>query len=158
MALITTGRKFLRDLESAGALGVYAPLEGGFEGRYERRLRSRGYSTYKLTARGLGDVAAYLTRFHGVRPAHLGKKNIAQSAAVGPIYFIPPIVTSQIESLPPQSKGLVLWIIEGMILSRQEIAYLANLPQQESRLKIVVEMGGDRAFRWQPLQELVTAA
>lgn len=158
MALITTGRKFIRDLESSGALGVYAPLEGGFEGRYERRLRSRGYSTYKLTARGLGDVAAYLTRFHGVRPAHLGKKNIAQDAAVGPIYFIPPIATSQLESLSPQSKGLVLWIIEGTILSRQEIAYLANLPQQEPRLKIVLEMGGDHTFRWQPLRELVTAA
>ena len=37
MPLITTGKPFIRDLEQAGALGVYAPLEGGYEGRYQRR-------------------------------------------------------------------------------------------------------------------------
>lgn len=158
MPLITTGKKFIRELESTGALATYAPLEGGFEGRYERRLRAKGYATYKFTARGLGDVAAYLTRFHGIRPAHLGKKNIAQDAAVGPIYYVPPIALSQLESLPPQSKGLVLWIIEGMILSRQELAYLVNLPKQEPKIKVIVEMGGDRVFSWQPLQSVVTAA
>ncbi len=158
MPLITTGKKFIRDLENSGALGTYAPLEGGFEGRYQRRLRSRGYTTYSLTARGLGDLAAYFTRFHGIRPPHLGKKNIAQSAAVGEVYFATPIVTYQLENLPPESKGLVLWIIEGMILSRQEIAYLVNLTQQEPRLKVVLEMGGDRAFRWQPLENFVVAA
>ncbi|NJR17445.1 MAG: NAD(P)H-quinone oxidoreductase subunit N, partial [Calothrix sp. CSU_2_0] len=40
MALITTGKGLIRDLEKYGALGVYAPLEGGFEGRYRRRLRA----------------------------------------------------------------------------------------------------------------------
>lgn len=158
MALITTGKGFIRALEKSGALGVYAPLEGGFEGRYLRRVRATGYSTYSLSARGLGDVAAYLMGFHGVRPPHLGKKNIAQSAAVGPIYFVPPVVSYQLETLPATSKGLVLWILEGMILSRQEIEYLADLPKEEPRLKIVVEMGGDRAFRWQPLSETVVAA
>jgi hypothetical protein len=28
MALLTTGKPFIRDLEQYGALGVYAPLEG----------------------------------------------------------------------------------------------------------------------------------
>ena len=158
MALITTGKGFIRALEKSGALGVYAPLEGGFEGRYLRRVRATGYSTYWLSARGLGDVAAYLTQFHGVRPPHLGKKNIAQDAAVGPVYFTPPVATYQLDTLPATSKGLVLWILEGMILSRQELEYLANLPKEEPRLKIVVEMGGDRAFRWQPLQETILAA
>lgn len=158
MALIASGKSFIRDLEKSGALGVYAPLEGGFEGRYQRRLRAAGYHTLSITARGLGDVAAYLTGLHGVRPPHLGKKNIAQDAAVGTVYYIPPIATYQLETLPPQSKGLVLWIIEGQILSRQEVDYLASLPQTEPRLKVILELGGDRFFRWLPLQDSLLSA
>lgn len=52
MPLFTTGSKLIRDLEKHGALGVYAPLEGGFEGRYRRRLRATGYTTLNITARG----------------------------------------------------------------------------------------------------------
>jgi NAD(P)H-quinone oxidoreductase subunit N len=111
MALFTTGKSFIRALEKSGALGVYVPLEGGFEGRYQRRLRSVGYTTINLTARGLGDLAAYLTDVHGVRPAHLGKKNIGQDAAVGPVYYVPPIASYELTTLPAKSKGLVLWII-----------------------------------------------
>ncbi|MGK7946914.1 MAG: NAD(P)H-quinone oxidoreductase subunit N [Microcystaceae cyanobacterium] len=158
MALLTTGQGFIRSLEKNGTVAVYAPLEGGFEGRYQRRLRSKGYNTLSLTARGLGDLSAYLMDFHGVRPPHLGKKNIGQDAAVGPVYFVPPIAVSQLENLPPQSKGLVLWIIEGFILSRTEMQYLINLPQQEPRIKVVLELGGERYFRWQPLAEVLTAA
>lgn len=146
MGLIATGSSFIRKLEDSGALAVYAPLEGGFEGRYRRRLRAAGYTTLSLSARGLGDPAAYLTGVHGVRPPHLGKKEIR-------VYYVPPIVTYQLEQLPPKSKGLVLWLIDGSILSRQEVEYLSSLPQQEPRVKIVVEMGGDRAFRWTPLKE-----
>lgn len=158
MALITTGKSFLRDLEKFKSLGVYVPLEGGFEGRYQRRLRAQGYSTLNLTTRGLGDLGAYLMGVHGVRPPHLGKKNIAQNAAVGAVYYVPAIATSHLETLPPQSKGLVLWIIEGQILSRTEVEYLANLPQLEPRIKVVLEMGGDRFFRWEPLGESFLAA
>ena len=158
MALITTGKSFLRDLEKSKSLGVYVPLEGGFEGRYQRRLRAQGYGTLNLTARGLGDLGAYLMGVHGVRPPHLGKKNIDQTGAVGPVYYVPAIATSHLETLPPQSKGLVLWIIEGHILSRTEVEYLANLPRLEPRIKVVLEMGGDRYFRWQPLGESFLAA
>lgn len=158
MALFTTGKSFIRALEKSGALGVYVPLEGGFEGRYQRRLRTVGYTTINLTARGLGDLAAYLTDVHGVRPAHLGKKNIAQDAAVGPVYYVPPVASYELETLPAKSKGLVLWVIEGHILSRQEINYLANLPKQEPRLKIVLEVGGDRYFHWEPLTQTLAAA
>jgi NAD(P)H-quinone oxidoreductase subunit N len=158
MALLTTGKPFIRDLEKSGALAVYAPLEGGFEGRYQRRLRAAGYVTLHLTARGLGDLSAYLTAVHGVRPPHLGKKTIGQEAAVGTIYYIPPIASYQIEVLPPNAKGLVLWLIEGFVLSRNEREYLANLTQQEPRLKLVVEMGGERYFRWQPLADTLIAA
>lgn len=158
MALLTTGKPFIRDLERFGALGVYAPLEGGFEGRYQRRLRATGYTTLNLTARGLGDLSAYLTGIHGVRPPHLGKKNIAQEGAVGPVYFVPPIATYQLQNLPPNSKGLVIWLIEGFVLSSAERQYLIDLGKQEPRLKFVVELGGDRYFRWEALQESLVAA
>ncbi|MEP0856503.1 NAD(P)H-quinone oxidoreductase subunit N [Trichocoleus sp. DQ-U1] len=151
MALITIGNQFVKDLEKSGALGTYVPLEGGFEGRYQRRLRAAGYTTLSLSARGLGDVATYLTGVHGVRPAHLGKKDIR-------VYYVPPIVTYQLEQLPPKSKGLVLWIIEGHVLSREEVEYLTTLPSIEPRLKIAVEMGGERAFRWTPLKNAIAAA
>ncbi|MFB2973477.1 NAD(P)H-quinone oxidoreductase subunit N [Aerosakkonema sp. BLCC-F183] len=158
MALITTGSKLIRDLEKSGALGVYVPLEGGFEGRYQRRIRAAGYTTLNISARGLGDVAMYLTGVHGVRPPHLGKKSLGSGAAVGYVYYVPPIVNYQLEQLPPKSKGLVLWIVEGHILSSQEVEYLANLPSMEPRVKLIVEMGGDRSFRWMPLKNTLAAA
>lgn len=150
MALITTGKTFIRDLEQSGSLAVYVPLEGGFEGRYRRRLRATGYTSLCLSAKGLGDMAAYLTSVHGVRPSHIGKKDIR-------VYYLPPVVGYQLENLPPKSKGLVLWIIEGSILSRQEVEYLTTLPQQEPRVKVVVEIGGDRFFRWTPLRDTLPA-
>lgn len=151
MALLTTGKTFIRDLEQSGSLALYAPLEGGFEGRYRRRVRAAGYNSLCLSARGLGDVAAYLTGVHGVRPPHLGKKDIRT-------YYLPPVVNYQLENLPPKSKGLLLWIIEGSMLDSQEIEYLTTLPQQESRVKIAVEMGGDRYFRWTPLKAVLPVA
>jgi NAD(P)H-quinone oxidoreductase subunit N len=150
MALIATGKAFIRKLEETGALAVYVPLEGGFEGRYQRRLRAAGYTTLHLNARGLGDPAAYLTGVHGIRPPHLGKKEIR-------VHYVPPIATYQLEQLPPKSKGLVLWLIDGSVLSRQEVEYLTTLPQEEPRVKVVVEMGGDRTFRWMALKDTLSA-
>ncbi|MEY3870099.1 MAG: hypothetical protein RLZZ338_3990 [Cyanobacteriota bacterium] len=158
ISLITTGSQMIRDLETSGSLAVYVPLEGGFEGRYLRRLRAKGYNAYNITARGLGDLAMYLTGIHGVRPPHLGKKSVGHEAAVGDVYFIPPLVNTQLDHLPPNSKGLVLWIIEGQILSRQEVEYLTVLPTLEPRVKVVIEMGGDRVFRWTPLKQALIAA
>jgi NAD(P)H-quinone oxidoreductase subunit N len=158
MALITTGKSFIRALEKSGALGVYFPLEGGSEGRYQRRLRANGYHTINLTARGLGDLDAYLMRVHGIRPPHLGKKTIGKEAAVGAVYYIPPIASYQLEALPANAKGLVLWLMEGNILSRQEIEYLINLPKIEPRIKVVLELGGERYFSWKPLSKTLAAA
>lgn len=149
MALITTGKSFIRDLEQSGSLALYVPLEGGFEGRYRRRLRAAGYTALNITARGLGDLAAYLTGVHGVRPPHLGKKDIR-------VYYVPPVVDYQLQNLPPKSKGLVLWILEGSVLSRQEVEYLTTLPQQEPRVKVALEIGGDRYFRWRPLKDTLS--
>lgn len=158
MALITTGKGFIRDLESSGALGVYVPLEGGHEGRYQRRLRTAGYKTLHITARGLGDLSSYLLSVHGVRPPHLGKKTIGQDAAVGYRYFIPPLATYQVEQLPPSAKGLVIWMLEGSILSRQELEFLSALPKLEPKIKVVIEMGGDRKFSWRSLGDILVAA
>ena len=158
MPLITTGKSFIKALEKNGALGLYMPLEGGAEGRYQRRLRAYGYQTTSITARGLGDLAAYLTRVHGVRPPHLGKKTIGQDASVGDIYFVPPIATYELSTLPANAKGLALWIMEGQILSRQEIQYLVDLTKDEPKIKVVLELGGDRYVNWKPLADTLAAA
>ncbi len=151
MPLLTTGKSFIRDLEQHGSLGVYAPLEGGYEGRYQRRLRTTGYDSSRLLARGLGDLSAFLTDVHTVRPAHLGKKDIR-------VYQVPPVIQTQLDHLPATSKGLVLWLVDGYILSGEELGYLSTLPQLIPRVKVVVELGGDRYFRWEKLTpELVYA-
>jgi NAD(P)H-quinone oxidoreductase subunit N len=48
--------------------------------------------------------------------------------------------------------------MEGNILSREEKEYLANLPKLEPRLKVAIEIGGDRYFHWQSLAETLAAA
>ena len=156
--LLTTGKKFIRDIEKSGSLALYAPLEGGFEGRYVRRLRNSGYQICRLSARGLGDLGAYLMDVHGVRPPHLGKKDIGQEGAVGPTYFVPPVAAYQVEHLPPNCKGLILWIVEGFVLSNQEKQYLVNLAQQEPKIKVILELGGERYVRWQSLEDAIKLA
>lgn len=151
MALIAFGNQLVRDLEKSGALGFYVPLEGGFEGRYQRRLRAAGYTTIHMSAKGLGDLASYLTGVHGVRPAHVGKKEIRT-------YFVPPILDYHLENLPTHSKGLVLWLIEGHILSNQELEFLTLLPTINPKVRVVVERGGDRVCRWMPLKDTLMAA
>ena len=47
-------------------------------------------------------------------------------------------------------------LIEGNILSSQEIAYLVELPKIEPKVKVVVEVGGARVFEWQPLEEYLS--
>lgn len=158
MALITTGKKFIKELEAAGAMGVLIPLEGGHEGRYQRRVRAAGYEVLNITARGLGDLSSYLMNVHGVRPPHLGKKDTSREGAVGYRYYVAPVAKYQLESLPPQAKGLVVWLMEGVVLSQQELQYLITLPGSEPRIKIVAEMGGGREFTWKPLKDFLVAA
>ena len=49
-------------------------------------------------------------------------------------------------------------ILEGFILSQTEIQYLITLTQQEPKIKVVLEMGGDRYFRWEALENSLKAA
>ncbi len=157
MGLLVLGNKFVRDLESNGALAVRVPLEGGFEGRYQRRMRAAGYESLHMTARGLGDLSAYLEDVHGIRPPHLGKKSMGQ-AAVGDRYFVPSVLGYRLEHMAKGTKGIMLWLIEGHILSSQELAFLAALCSLDSRIKVVVELGGDRSFKWFPLRDAVQSA
>ncbi|MGR3273500.1 NAD(P)H-quinone oxidoreductase subunit N [Acaryochloris marina NIES-2412] len=151
MPLLATGKKFIRTIEQSGAVGIYVPSEGGFEGRYKRRLRATGYLTLFVSAPGMGDLASYFTDVHGVRPPHLGKNQIRT-------YFLPPFVNYQLENLPPQAKGLALWLYDGKRLAKQELAYLDAITTTEPRLKVVIELGGARTFEWQPLSEIIAAA
>jgi NAD(P)H-quinone oxidoreductase subunit N len=53
---------------------------------------------------------------------------------------------------------VVLWLLEGQVLSQAELASLLDLTRREPRLKIVVELGGARSLRWQPLANVLQAA
>jgi NAD(P)H-quinone oxidoreductase subunit N len=149
MPLITSD-KIVNDVEKAGALALYVPPEGGYEGRYQRKLRSSGYEILVLTARGLGDVSSFLTGVHGVRPSHLGKTQIRT-------YFIPPQIQYRLSNLSPKSKGLVVWLTEGKFLSRQELEVISQIPAKDARVKVVIEVGSDREVTWKPLTQAIAA-
>lgn len=149
MFLIDNGSSFVRDVEKNGAVAMWVTPEGGAEGNYQRRLRGAGYKTLHMTAKGLGDLERFLLETHGVRPAHLGKKDKR-------VYDLPPELALQMDQLPDGARGLVLWLIEGKVLSLQELDYLAELPAQVSKLKIVIEVGSDFKVRWKPLREAVS--
>jgi NAD(P)H-quinone oxidoreductase subunit N len=153
MPLLLTGRGFRQDLEKAGGLALYAPLEGGAETRLLRRLRAAGYRSLLTSARGLGDPAAFLLELHGVRPPHLGHQCVGHSAAVGDVQRVMPLLAPQFQGEGP----VLLWLLEGQVLSSAELQSLLSLTRLEPRLRIVVEMGGARALRWQPLAEVVSA-
>jgi NAD(P)H-quinone oxidoreductase subunit N len=154
MPLLLTGRGFRQDLERAGALALFAPLEGGAETRLLRRLRAAGYRAQITSARGLGDPEEFLFHLHGVRPPHLGHQSVGRGAAVGEVQRVMPLLGAQLEGNAP----MLLWLLEGQVLSSAELNALCSLCRREPRLKMVVEMGGARALRWQPLEEIVAAA
>ena len=151
MPLLLTGRKFRDELESSGCLAINTPLEGGSETRLLRRLKSAGYRTQILTARGLGDPEAFLLKLHGVRPPHLGHQNIGRNGAVGEVQEVVP----QVHELLANEKSVVLWLLEGQVLSRSELLSLCEICDSEPRLKIVVEMGGSRSIKWQAMRTFI---
>ena len=151
MPLLLSGRGFRQDLERAGAIALFAPLEGGAETRLLRRLRAAGYRAHLTSARGLGDPEAFLFQLHGVRPPHLGHQSVGRGAAVGEVQRVMPLLGVELEGQAP----ILLWLLEGQVLSTAELSSLVGLTRREPRLKMVVEMGGARALRWQPLEQLV---
>lgn len=151
MPLLLTGRGFREDLERAGAIALYAPLEGGSETRLLRRLRAAGYQAHLTSARGLGDPEAYLFQLHGVRPPHLGHQSVGRGAAVGEVQRVMPLLGAELEGQAP----ILLWLLEGQVLSEAELASLIALTRREPRFKVVVEMGGARELRWMPLADVL---
>ncbi|KAL2636268.1 hypothetical protein R1flu_007747 [Riccia fluitans] len=139
--------KWSSDVEKFGSIGIYPPPEGGYEGRYATRLKREGYHILNLSARGLGDPEAYLTKIHGVRPPHLGKQAIAR-------WYLPPEVDYRLSLLPKDSKGLIVWVIECKVLSKTELQFLALLPAIRPKVKVIAEVGAWRSFRWKPLKEI----
>ena len=151
MPLLLSGRGFRHDLEIAGCIAIHVPLEGGSETRLLRRLRAGGYKTQISSARGLGDPEVFLMQLHGIRPPHLGHQSISRTGAVGEIQQVVP----QLIELLQEDKPVVLWLLEGQVLTRSELLSLTKLCEKEPLLKIVVEMGGSRSLRWQPMKELL---
>ncbi|XP_011622705.1 NAD(P)H-quinone oxidoreductase subunit N, chloroplastic isoform X2 [Amborella trichopoda] len=126
--------KWLSDVEEHKALAIYPPHEGGYEGRYFTRLRYQGYYFLDLSARGLGDPETTLTKIHPVCPAHLGRQPIAR-------WYFPPEVDYRLSLLPPNAKGLVVWIMEAKVLSKAELQFLALLPSLRPKVKVIAECG-----------------
>ncbi len=151
MPLLLSGQKFRTDLESSGCLAILVPLEGGAETRLLRRLRANGYKTQITSARGLGDPIVFLTQLHGIRPPHLGHQNIGRNGALGEVQQVIP----QLNELLAEDKPLVLWLLEGQVLSKSELISINNLCKKDTRIKIVIEMGGARSIKWQPLDEFI---
>jgi NAD(P)H-quinone oxidoreductase subunit N len=117
-------------------------------------MRAAGYRAQITSARGLGDPEAFLLQQHGVRPPHLGHQSVGRGAAVGEVQMAAP----QLGHLFDDNAPVLLWLLEGQVLSRAELSALLELTRRESRLKIVVELGGARALRWQPLASVLAQA
>ena len=99
----------------------------------------------------MGDPVVFLTQLHGIRPPHLGHQNVGRNGALGEVQQVIP----QLNELLVEDKPLVLWLLEGQVLSKSELLAINNLCQKEPRIKIVIEMGGARSIKWQPLNEFL---
>tara|TARA_Y100001968_G_scaffold309886_1_gene330235 strand:+ start:19223 stop:19684 length:462 start_codon:yes stop_codon:yes gene_type:complete len=151
MPLFLSGRNFRRDLEASGCLAIHTPLEGGSETRLLRRLRAAGYRTQIISARGLGDPEVFLFQLHGIRPPHLGHQSVGRNGALGEVQQVIPQLNEFLNNESP----VLLWLLEGQVLSKSELLNLNNICQRENRCKIVVEMGGSRSLKWQSMSDLI---
>ncbi len=152
MPLLLSGQKFRNELETFGCLAIHVPLEGGSETRLLRRLKKSGYKTQIMTARGFGDPEMFLLQLHGIRPPHLGHQNIGRNGAVGEVQQVIP----QLNELLDGQKIVGLWLLEGQVLSRSELLSICEICERESRLKIIVEMGGSRFIKWESMRNFLT--
>ena len=93
----------------------------------------------------------FLFQLHGIRPPHLGHQSVGRNGAVGEVQQVMP----QLAELFVDNAPVVLWLLEGQVLSRSELLALCDLCKRESRLRVVVEMGGARSLNWQPMSTLL---
>ena len=153
MPLLLSGRNFRQDLEAYGCLAIHTPLEGGTETRLLRRLRAAGYRTQISSARGLGDPEVFLFQLHGIRPPHLGHQNIGRNGALGEVQQVMP----QLNEFLKDNNPILLWLLEGQVLSKSELLNLNDICHREPRFKAVVEMGGSRSLKWQAMTKLINS-
>ncbi|XP_050216988.1 NAD(P)H-quinone oxidoreductase subunit N, chloroplastic [Mercurialis annua] len=139
--------QWLSDVEEHKAIAIYTPHEGGYEGRYQIQLKYQGYYFLDLSARGLGDPETTLTKIHPVCPAHIGKQPLVR-------WYYPPEVDYRLAALPPDAKGLVVWVIEAKVLSKAELQFLALLPSLRPNVRVIAECGNWRKVVWKPLREI----
>ena len=119
-----------------------------------RRIQTlkRGTEEYGIRAKvKVAKNVVFLTQLHGIRPPHLGHQNVGRNGALGEVQQVIP----QLNELLVDDKPLVLWLLEGQVLSKSELLAINNLCQKEPRIKIVIEMGGARSIKWQPLNEFI---
>ncbi len=152
MPILLSGQKFDKDLNIHSSLAVMAPLEGGYETRLLRRMRSKGYKTLIISARGLGYPEVFLFKLHGIRPPHLGHQNIGRNGALGEVQQVIPQAA---EIFNDNNSKKLIWILEGQVLSSSELERLLKLSQSEKSLYIVIEMGGSRKLSWKPLETYI---
>jgi NAD(P)H-quinone oxidoreductase subunit N len=69
---------------------------------------------------------------------------------VGEVHQVMPQLGALLEGDAP----ILLWLLEGQVLSAAERTSLVALTRRWPRLRIVVEMGGARELRWQPLEQI----
>ena len=152
MPILLSGQKFDQDLNNHGSLAVLAPLEGGFETRLLRRMRSKGYQTLIISARGLGDPEVFLFKLHGIRPPHLGHQDIGRNGALGEVQQVIPQAA---EIFNDKNQKKLIWILEGQVLSQSELERLLEISKSEESLYIAIEMGGSRKLTWKPLKTYI---
>ena len=152
MPILLSGQKFDQDLNNYGSLAVLAPLEGGFETRLLRRMRSKGYKTLIISARGLGDPEVFLFKLHGIRPPHLGHQDIGRNGALGEVQQVIPQAA---EIFNDKNQKKLIWILEGQVLSQSELERLLEISKSEESLYIAIEMGGSRKLTWKPLKTYI---
>ncbi len=150
MPLLLSGKKFRQDLEEFSCLAINVPLEGGAETRLLRRLKTSGYTTQIISSRGLGDPESFLMKLHGIRPPHLGHQSVGRNGALGEVQQVMPLLHELTGDKP-----LALWIIEGQVFSKSELLVLCELSERQSKLKIIIEVGGARAIKWQPMRDFL---
>ena len=64
-------------------------------------------------------------------------------------------VIPQINEFLAEEKSVVIWLLEGQVLSRSELLALCDICDREPKLKIVVEMGGSRSIQWQSMRSFI---
>lgn len=150
MPLLLSGRGFRRELESAGCMAVFAPSRVVLKRVCCADCAELGIArSFPLPAVWAIQRCFYSKTWHSSAPPR--HQSVGRGAAVGEVQEVMPLLGEAMLGTKP----VALWLLEGQVLSRSELSALCDLCRREPRLKVVVEMGGARSLRWQPMNELL---